>query len=63
MKTPPEHPHQAQRLAHVLEVLRSVEWVRMSAGGFSWFECPSCRKEKKTGHAPCCHIAAALEPR
>ena len=51
------------RIADLERVLRRIEWVRMDTPAASWWECPSCRKERRHGHEPCCHLAAALEPR
>ena len=50
-------------IEYLRDVLRRIEWIRIDTPASSWWECPSCRKQKREGHVPCCHLAAALEPR
>jgi hypothetical protein len=48
----------ADRMALLVELLRSVEWVNTADGETLY--CPRCGWTEAEGHAPACPLGAAL---
>jgi hypothetical protein len=50
------HYELTDRLAGVIEILRSIEW----RWGYSCDTCPKCLRTREAGHTPACTLSAAL---